>query len=213
MSKEGQKYIVKDLVSEKRAAERGEINDVVLTVILICVCLFVLWTKLVWLEPVRVSGESMEDTLKNGDTLVLDRLAEPDYGDVIVFSWNASAGKKDGGGSILYIKRVVALGGDSVAIEGGNVYLKKKGESDYSLLTEDYAKGKTYGYTTSKKKTERKVTFFVPEGYFFAMGDNRENSSDCRLFGALPLDCSDGVVHDFFIRHKDDNLALIYKFL
>ena len=214
MEKNGKNYLVRDLVSERRGAARRELNDIVITTLLICVCLFVLWTKLVWLEPIQVNGASMEDTLQHEDLLVLDRLASPDYGDVIVFTEKSVYTESDGSAkTIPYIKRVIALGGDSVKIYKGNVYLKKKGETEYSLLEEDYAKGQTYMYLANKQIVSAPVTFYVEEGEFFAMGDNRENSIDCRRLGPLSLDCVDGVVHDFFIRNKDGNFAFLYKFL
>lgn len=76
-----------------------------------------------------------------------------------------------------YIKRVIGVAGDRILIQDGKVYLN--GE----LLQEEYL--------SSDVKTERTGLFYditVPEGYVFAMGDNRAESMDCRAFGCIPLD-------------------------
>lgn len=81
-----------------------------------------------------------------------------------------------------YIKRVIALPGEHVKIENGTVYIN--GEE----LKEDYLEPDVV--------TESDVfnDFIVPEGYIFAMGDNRTKSTDCRNFGCIPLDKIEGIV-------------------
>ncbi len=81
-----------------------------------------------------------------------------------------------------YIKRVIALPGEHVKIENGTVYIN--GEE----LKEDYLEPDVV--------TESEVfnDFIVPEGYVFAMGDNRTKSTDCRNFGCIPLDKIEGIV-------------------
>lgn len=75
-----------------------------------------------------------------------------------------------------YIKRVIGVAGDHIKIEDGKVY--RNGE----LLDEPYLQEgiSTYGKTYSD--------IIVPEGTVFAMGDNREHSTDCRDFGCIPLE-------------------------
>lgn len=76
-----------------------------------------------------------------------------------------------------YIKRVIGVAGDHILIKNGKVYLN--GE----LLEEEYLAEGVY--------TERTGAFYditVPEGYIFAMGDNRMQSVDCRVFGCIPLE-------------------------
>ena len=79
-------------------------------------------------------------------------------------------------GKTSYIKRVIGVAGDHIKIEDGKVYL------NYEELDEPYVREGVV--TTSNLITE----LTVPEGYVFAMGDNRENSTDCRAFGCIPLD-------------------------
>ncbi len=81
-----------------------------------------------------------------------------------------------------YIKRVVGLPGEHVKIENGKVYING------NELEEDYL--------SSDVVTESDVfyDFIVPEGYIFAMGDNRTKSTDCRELGCIPFEKLEGVV-------------------
>lgn len=91
-------------------------------------------------------------------------------------------------GKISYIKRVVAISGDKVRIEGGNVYL-----NDELLDETEYLPDGTETYIanfTNHIKSE----FVVPAGYIFAMGDNRNNSTDCRILGCIPVEKVEGRV-------------------
>ena len=81
-----------------------------------------------------------------------------------------------------YIKRVVGVAGDHIKIENGKVYVNGK-ELEENYLADDVV-------TTSDVFND----FIVPEGYFFAIGDNRTKSIDCRTFGCIPLDRLEGIV-------------------
>ena len=81
-----------------------------------------------------------------------------------------------------YIKRVIALPGEHVEIKNGKVYIN--GEE----LKEDYLQD---GIVTDAKDNDRQKEFndfVVPENTVFAMGDNRNRSTDCRSFGCIPLE-------------------------
>lgn len=81
-----------------------------------------------------------------------------------------------------YIKRVIALEGQHVVIEDSKVYVNG------AQIKEDYLQNDVV--------TESSVfyDFIVPEGYVFAMGDNRTKSTDCRELGCIPLDKVEGIV-------------------
>ncbi|MBR3697512.1 MAG: signal peptidase I [Clostridia bacterium] len=81
-----------------------------------------------------------------------------------------------------FIKRVIALEGDHVKIQDNKVYVN--GE----ILKEDYI---SIDVIT---KSDKFNDFIVPEGYIFAMGDNRTKSTDCRDFGCIPLNKVEGIV-------------------
>jgi len=81
-------------------------------------------------------------------------------------------------GKISYIKRVIALPGEHIKIENGNVYIN--GE----LLDEPYLQDDVITDSLGGAFTD----LVVPENCVFAMGDNRAHSRDCRSFGCIPLE-------------------------
>ena len=81
-------------------------------------------------------------------------------------------------GKTSYIKRIIGLPGEKVKIENGKVYINGE-ELEEPYLQEGVETESTGGVFTE-------IT--VPEGYVFAMGDNRSKSSDCRRFGCIPIE-------------------------
>ena len=81
-----------------------------------------------------------------------------------------------------YIKRVIATEGQHVVIENNKVYVNG------IELQEDYLQNDVV--TTSNVFHD----FIVPQGYLFAMGDNRTKSTDCRQLGCIPLEKVEGIV-------------------
>lgn len=154
--------------------------------------------------PTVVKQSSMYPTLKQDQRLVLNRLYRtfhdtPERGDIITFeapSQSVATGVKavyDNEPNNIFekfsyyvlevnkmslIKRVVALPGEHVQIADGKVYINGK------ELKEDYLQENVVTEAKSVYLTE----FTVPEGYVFAIGDNREYSGDCRAFGCIPFE-------------------------
>lgn len=164
--------------------------------------------------PTIVKQRSMFPTLKENQRLVLNRTFRitkkmPERGDIITFEaptkvyskwevdqtnpvavyanepkgfinrfiyYNLELTKRS------YIKRIIALPGEHVKIEDNTVYINGV------KLEEDYL--------GSDVVTESEVfnDFIVPEGYFFAMGDNRTKSTDCREIGCIPFSKLEGIV-------------------
>lgn len=122
--------------------------------------------------PFYVGSESMVHTLEVWDRLLINKLAydfaSPERGDIVLF-------EDPQGGAEPLIKRVVGLPGDTVEIRDDALYVNGKRQDEPYVntrlldLQED-----TYGPVR------------VPEGHFFAMGDNRGNSGDSRVFGPVP---------------------------
>ncbi len=151
---------------------------------------FVLVAVMRWLlfTPTIVSGPSMEPNFHDRQRLIVNKLIyhirEPRRGEVIVFH---APEEKD------YIKRVIALPGESVRVEGDEVYINGQ------LLNEPYiasaveaahAKGTLYNSKNFFETPNGVVDVVVPEGTVFVMGDNRSNSKDSRMdsVGFVPMD-------------------------
>ncbi len=137
---------------------------------------------------VRVSGESMENTLYEGDVLYVNKLSEVEHGDVIVVNHPERG---------MIIKRVIALGGDEIKCEevgtgDGKVYIKYAGSDEFVMLDEPYLSVTTP--TIAKQKIE--------EGYLFILGDNRSNSTDSASYGAIKSEYVVGVVSQRTINNK-----------
>lgn len=178
----------------------------------ICIAIAVILALLVRhfvFTPTVVRQVSMKPTMQQSDRLILDRWSittkkEIKRGEIITFEapsiTNSAISKLSRENPVAtydnqptgvfskfiyyvlestktsYIKRVIGVAGDHILIQDGKVYLN--GE----LLQEDYL--------SSDVRTERTGLIYdivVPEGYVFAMGDNRTESMDCRAFGCIPL--------------------------
>ena len=113
------------------------------------------------ITPVRVDGDSMKNTLKNGDILLLYKLSSIDRFDIIVLEEEKDNEK--------IIKRVIGLPGETVAIKKGKIYINDK------VIDDEYAYGETSDYN--------KVT--LKDDEYFILGDNRLISKDSRYFGPI----------------------------
>ena len=168
--------------------------------------------------PTVVQMDSMYPTLKQGERLVLNRIPRtrkqlPKRGDIITFEQPSvtyiGEDKVDLSnpvaiydkvptnifskfayyvlewGKTSYIKRVIGLPGEHVQIMDGKVYINGE-ELDESAYLNSNVKTEAYGGMFTD--------IVVPEGYVFAMGDNRSVSADCRRFGCIPLEKIEGKV-------------------
>lgn len=138
----------------------------------VCAVVFAILLLTIVFRMGYVSGDSMYDTLKDGERYLLSNLFyEPKAGDIVVFAPDSTIQTADP----LWVKRVIATAGQEVYIDpdNGSVFIDgiKLDESNY-----------VYSFT-SPRTTANPIT--VPEGCVFLMGDNRLHSKDCRDIGCV----------------------------
>lgn len=132
--------------------------------------------NLFFFRSITVSGPSMLDTLQDGDKVVATNFCyTPSYGDVVVIQADKLKNKVTDMWGEPIIKRVIAVGGDTIRIDftKGEVY--RNGE----LLEEDYIKDLTF-FRQDDSWMEGNKDYTVPENTVFVMGDNRGVSNDSR---------------------------------
>lgn len=125
-------------------------------------------------QVTEVRQRSMESTLLQSDRVLVSKVdyhfAGPQAGDIVVFNPTTDV-------QIPYVKRVVAVAGDTVDLRAGRLYVNGQ--------PRDFVGA--HGTTTAQAPDIR-YPLTIPAGYFFALGDNREASSDSRSFGPQPYD-------------------------
>ena len=153
---------------------KNEIKDWIISILIAVVLAF--FIRYFIEELYMVEGPSMRPTLVNGERLVVNkfiyRFKTPEYDDVLVFRYPQDPSRD-------FIKRVIAVAGDTIEIKDGRVF--RNGQ----LLSEPYILEKTKGsYPLAT----------VPNGTIFVMGDNRNNSEDSRFndVGFVPLNLIKG---------------------
>jgi signal peptidase I len=143
-------------------------------------------------QPVRVEGTSMQPELRDQDRLFINKFAyrfeRISRGDVVVFHYPRDPEKS-------YIKRVIALPGDSLRIDDGRVYVNSQ------RIDESYVPKR---YRDARSMPE----IVVPQGDYFVMGDHRSISSDSRDFGPVDRDLIYGKAA--FIYWPADNMGVIH---
>ena len=121
-------------------------------------------------QVARVEGMSMAPTLQDQDRLIVNKLAyrigDPKVGDIVMLYYPLKPEKS-------FVKRIIAEEGDQVRIVGGRVF-RNDVPLDDSFVPQEYRSYDDWGPQV------------IPEGYYFVMGDHRNNSSDSRHWGFVP---------------------------
>ncbi|MGJ8513363.1 signal peptidase I [Carnimonas bestiolae] len=177
------------------------------------VLLFVLVVRSFVVEPFQIPSGSMEPTLDVGDFITVNKFSyglrlpvvdtkiiptgEPQRGDVVVFRYPVNP-KQD------FIKRVIGLPGDHIRYQDEQLYINGK-QVDKTLVSDDVeASPGQVQYQETLPSSDKQVRHQlyntadvpfdprrnfegeVPEGHYFVMGDNRDNSADSRFWGYVP---------------------------
>jgi signal peptidase I len=174
------------------------------------VLLVVLLIRSFGVEPFRIPSGSMMPTLLVGDFILVNKFSygirlpvintkvisvgEPKRGDVVVFRFPDNP-------SVDYIKRVVGLPGDLIGYFDKTVYVNGKAQPQKlvgaydgdeaklvpnAVLRKEDLSGVNHSILLQPWKPSVEGTFRVPEGHYFVMGDNRDNSNDSRYWGTVP---------------------------
>ena len=127
----------------------------------VLIVIFVVLLRTFIITPVKVDGASMDNTLKDGQVLLLYKLAKINRYDIVVVDEENI--------DEVIIKRVIGMPGDTIEINHSSIYINGK------VIDDKYGVGKTNDYA--------EITLGDDE--YFVLGDNREVSKDSRYFGAV----------------------------
>jgi signal peptidase I len=167
---------------EKRKRKKSEWYEWIKALLIAFALVFIIRTF--FFAPIVVDGPSMMPTLHDGDQMIVNkinyRFNEPNRFDVVVFH---ASEKKD------FIKRVIGLPGEHVAVKDDVLYVDGK-EVDEPFLASQKNENASISALTNDFTLENLPGGHetIPDGYVLVLGDNRGNSTDSRLLGVIPID-------------------------
>ncbi len=143
-------------------------------------------------QAFKIPSGSMIPTLQVGDHLLVNKIGyglripfsdkrlvtfgKPERGDIIVFKWPKDPSRD-------FIKRIIGLSGDVVEVRDKKVYINGKPlDESYTQYTDEYVRPPRYG------PRDNYGPVGVPEGKYFVMGDNRDQSEDSRFWGFVDFE-------------------------
>ena len=174
----------------------------------VTVAIIALFATTFVIQAFKIPTGSMKSTLLVGDHLLVNKFVygvssgfpgkllpykEPKRGDVIVFKYPNDP-------DMAYVKRLIGMPGDTVEMIGRTVYINgEKLDENYNVkndedgiivdtVVNDPQKQYTLQYFNPGSDRAHWGPYDVPEGHYFAMGDNRDNSQDSRYWQFIPRD-------------------------
>ncbi len=167
----------------KKKSKKSKVREY--TEIIVTAVVLALLVRALLIQSYHIPSESMEETLLKGDFLFANKfiygakvpfvdwrfpaVRQPKPGDIVIFKWPVD-GKTD------YIKRCVAVEGQTVEVRGKKLFIDGKEQK------EDYAK-----YIYGNRARRNYGPYVVPKGHIFVLGDNRDNSYDSRFWGPVNM--------------------------
>ena len=181
---------------EKPAKEHSTIREYFELIVETAVFVFFVMTFMV--QAFQIPTGSMEKTLLVGDFLLVNKFAYSRpvlpledliipgrpirRGDILVFRYPGDLTKD-------YVKRVIAVAGESLEIKDKSVYINGSPiPEDYKFHIDNRIIPRNDTYTSGDLQRDNFGPVMVPEGHCFVMGDNRDNSQDSRYWGFLSLE-------------------------
>lgn len=153
----------------------GAIFDFLQSIVVIMAIMVMIYLFII--SPQEINGQSMFPNFKNGEYIltnkVIYKFREPKRGDVVVF-------KSPKNKEIDYIKRIIALPGETVRLENNTFYVNG------TQIEEPYIPEGTFVFGGSFLQEGQEA--LVPGGRYFVVGDNRPHSADSREFGPVPIE-------------------------
>lgn len=174
---------VKPVIHDRPQHLKGKdkASSFALPIVLAIAVVAVILVRMYVVEPYIIPSESMDPTIEVGDMVLGEKVSlkseTPKRGDIVFFK-NPDPDSAHG----VLVKRVVAVGGQTVDLRYGKVYIDGVEEKG------GHAHGMSMPLEERYLETDVSFPYTVPEGYIWVMGDNRENSLDSRSFGAIPID-------------------------
>ncbi|MCL2745844.1 MAG: signal peptidase I [Coriobacteriia bacterium] len=128
----------------------------------------------------QYSSPAMSPAVNSGDLILFSRF-DREYAaqDLVVVSYLGE----------MQVRRVVAIGGDTVDLEDGRLIVNGSPQQEANIFTE-----------TNRYESEIDFPLAVPQGHVFVLGDHREGATDSRIYGTVPVDDSQGKVISLFRR-------------
>lgn len=161
--------------SENKPSNKGKEFLSTLLYIVVAFVIFLLVRHFLF-AAVSVEGDSMVPTLHDNDRLILNKVADIDRFDVVVFNAPDEPEKQ-------YIKRVIGVPGDTIEVRDDVLFVNGEEIPEEYLASDYFTLDESEKFTNDFNLPILTGVEKVPEGHYFLMGDNRINSKDSRVFG------------------------------